>query len=670
MQKLSGAIARIKAHKGSPAGSASLPGSGSHHAALIKSALQHTRHGKLFGQPGGQQKVAQHVVFQHILTRLRKHSRPGHQIRQQAIFKHIFAKLRHKHNPAPTPAPAPAPVPAPAPAPKIAASNTPVKTVVPNLPASLPTTTLVAAVKSVVKASSGSNDGDDGSTSSLAGSAMSKLGGPRDPKQANESGAGSSRSTRKNDDGDDDADGAATKGGSRSSGGVIDLRPLATLPAIGSYNPRHVLAIGLSDAALERIRDRQFKKLADFQFPFALGAQKITQLETPAGENAIASIAKLKELEPEAGFTLNRVYAPYRLGAAGSGAAGPLRRGSIGCAADRCFGSSLIKWQPQVATCARDVKVGIIDTGYDRTHPAFATTRHTEKTFAPKNSAPASKDHGTGILALLGGSLQSSTPGLIPHADYYVANAFYAETNGGQPVSDTTDLLAALDWLKKNEVAIINLSFAGPKDDLVHHAVKKLARSGVVLVAAAGNDGPHAAPRYPAAYPEVVAVTAVDRNLAPYRYANRGAYIDVAAPGVGIWTALPGKREGVQTGTSFAVPYVTAVLAMNHTRLEGLSSNQFAPKRRALEILQENVVRLGGSDRRSEIFGAGLVQAPDACPPATGVAVARHLPGAAPSMPSWTSTVVPSAGSVREVPQALGWTTNTFHAATAKGRRH
>jgi hypothetical protein len=656
-QKVSSAIARIRGHKGPSAASASLPRSGRHHSALIRNALQHTGRGKLFGHPGGHQKVAQHVVFQHMLTRLRGHSRHGHQIRQHAIFKHIFAKLRHRNKPAPTPAPAPVPTPAPK------TTNTAVKSGLPNLPGNMPSTSLVEAVKSVVKSSSSN---DDASTASLAGSTISKLGGPRDPKQANESGKGSSAKKR---DEDDDLDGEATKGGSKSSGGLIDLRPLATLPAIGSYNPRQVLAVGLSDIALKRILNRRFRQIADFRFPLALGSSKVTQLETPEGENAVASIAKLKELEPEAGFTLNRLYAPYRLGASGSGVARDLGRGSIGCAANRCFGSSLIKWQPQVAACARDVKIGIIDTGYDRTHPAFATTRHTEKTFAPKNSAVASKDHGTGILALLGGSLESSTPGLVPHADYYVANAFYAEANGGQPVSDTTDLLAALEWLKRSEVAIINLSFAGPKDDLVHFAVKKLARSGVVLVAAAGNDGPHATPRYPAAYPEVVAVTAVDRNLAPYRYANRGAYIDVAAPGVGIWTALPGKREGVQTGTSFAVPYVTAVLAMNHARLEGLASNQYAPKRRALEILRENVMKLGGAARGNETFGAGLVQAPESCPQAPGVAVAKQVPGAAPSLQPWVSSVVPSVGSVRELPQALGWTTNTYHAATVKARR-
>ena len=87
-------------------------------------------------------------------------------------------------------------------------------------------------------------------------------------------------------------------------------------------------------------------------------------------------------------------------------------------------------------------------------------------------------------------------------------------------------------------------------------------RKGVVFVAAAGNGGPDAPAGYPAAYDEVIAVTAVDRKGGNYDHANRGTYIDVAAPGVQIWTALPDGEEGLLSGTSFAAPFVTAVAAV------------------------------------------------------------------------------------------------------------
>ena len=80
-------------------------------------------------------------------------------------------------------------------------------------------------------------------------------------------------------------------------------------------------------------------------------------------------------------------------------------------------------------------------------------------------------------------------------------------------------------------------------------------------------------------------------------------------------------------------------------------------------------MKLGGAARGNETFGAGLVQAPESCPQAPGVAVAKQVPGAGSNVQPWVSSVVPSVGSVRELPQALGWTTNTYHAATVKARR-
>ncbi|NJO23758.1 MAG: S8 family serine peptidase [Sphingomonadales bacterium] len=230
------------------------------------------------------------------------------------------------------------------------------------------------------------------------------------------------------------------------------------------------------------------------------------------------------------------------------------RRGA-GCLSERCFGVSVINWRPQLAACARGVKIGVIDTGIDKSHPAFAGVRFDHKDFTPANGKKPSNQHGTGIFSLLAGSPRSSTPGLVPDAKFFVGDAFFTDRNGNA-MSDTVTMLKALNWLKASGVDIANLSFAGPEDELVQDAITQLAMTGAVILAAAGNDAQDE-PSFPAAYSEVIAVTAVDRNLAPYVYANRGKHIDVAAPGVDVWTALPNRREGPQTGTSFAVPFVT-----------------------------------------------------------------------------------------------------------------
>jgi subtilisin family serine protease len=90
---------------------------------------------------------------------------------------------------------------------------------------------------------------------------------------------------------------------------------------------------------------------------------------------------------------------------------------------------------------------------------------------------------------------------------------------------------------------------------------KKSIRNGLVLVAAAGNGGPGAKPAYPAAYNQVVSVTALDGKKRVYKYANRGNYIDFAAPGVNVWTPARGGGK-LQSGTSFAVPFITSLVAL------------------------------------------------------------------------------------------------------------
>jgi subtilisin family serine protease len=229
------------------------------------------------------------------------------------------------------------------------------------------------------------------------------------------------------------------------------------------------------------------------------------------------------------------------------------------------------------------------------------------------DAKPGPDWHGTGVTALLAGDTSSGTPGLIPDANFYVADVFRDEGNG-EPASDTMSMLRALDWLDQQGVRVINMSLSGPRDTLLADAVKKLAAKGIVLVAAAGNEGPAAGPSYPAAYDDVIAVTAVGRNLNSYRYANRGSYIDVAAPGVAIWTAMPGSKEGYHSGTSFATPYVTAALAAISRQL---------PSATPAEVLKRLTYRDLGEPGPDPVYGQGLIVAPKSCAPAQVAKVAR-----------------------------------------------
>ena len=284
----------------------------------------------------------------------------------------------------------------------------------------------------------------------------------------------------------------------------------------------------------------------------------------PDGSNAWDVQRELEASFPDTRLGLNyvyRTYKPYR------GASQPemLPKGTArkGCSAELCYGPDVIHWDKSLAVCAAGLKVGMIDTSIDEAHPAFPPKGVKVFDLARKQDAPPAVHwHGTGVLSLMAGVADSSTPGLIPGAAFSAANVFFTNKDG-ELETDTAHLTEALAAMKGEGVRVVNMSLVGPQDDLVHERIIDMATNdGVVFVAAAGNGGPDALPGYPAAYEEVIAVTAVDRNKASYDHANRGTYIDMAAPGVQILAALPGGKEGLLSGTSFAAPFVTAVVAV------------------------------------------------------------------------------------------------------------
>ncbi|HSP26595.1 MAG TPA: S8 family serine peptidase, partial [Saliniramus sp.] len=112
------------------------------------------------------------------------------------------------------------------------------------------------------------------------------------------------------------------------------------------------------------------------------------------------------------------------------------------------------------------------------------------------------------------------------------------------------------------DARVVNMSFAGGEDRLLAAALDELDANGAVLVAASGNGGPDAAPAFPASHPAVIAVTAVDATDGLYAMANRGAYVEIAAPGVDLLAPSAGGSYSLATGTSHATAYVSAAAAL------------------------------------------------------------------------------------------------------------
>jgi subtilisin family serine protease len=129
---------------------------------------------------------------------------------------------------------------------------------------------------------------------------------------------------------------------------------------------------------------------------------------------------------------------------------------------------------------------------------------------------------------------------------------------------------------------------------------------GAILVAAVGNAGPRAKPLYPAGYDGVIAVTAVDKGRNAYRRANQGEHVDIAAPGVNVWTAASISGARPKSGTSFAAPFVSAAAAVLLAQRPDLTPVQMAE---ALSQLAQDI----GSPGKDRIFGWGLLDARRLC---------------------------------------------------------
>jgi hypothetical protein len=241
------------------------------------------------------------------------------------------------------------------------------------------------------------------------------------------------------------------------------------------------------------------------------------------------------------------------------------------------------------------VRIGMIDSAVDMTHPSLDASSIKTRSFVP-DGAVTPDFHGTAIASIIAGS-GADYQGLAPSADLYAATVFEQDKERGE-IASTVSLVRALDWLMSSGVDVVNISLAGPPNRLLEAALGRARERGVMILAAAGNGGPVAEPMYPAAYDSVVAVTAVDAGGQVFRLANRGDYLDLAAPGVSLLHAKAGGGYSASSGTSFAVPFAATAVA----RLRLLQ-----PDSNPMEVLYESAEDLGPPGR-DEIYGHGLLR--------------------------------------------------------------
>ena len=252
-----------------------------------------------------------------------------------------------------------------------------------------------------------------------------------------------------------------------------------------------------------------------------------------------------------------------------------------------------------VPICTNDIKIGMIDTAIKADHLAFKASANkiTQKNFLDEQMAQPDA-HGTAVAGLLLGQGEELKP-LLPNASLYSASVFYAQNEYSQGAT-MINLVRALNWLISENVSVINMSLAGPDNQILAKVISKTISSGKVVVAAAGNEGPAAPPMFPAAYPGVIAATAVDKEQHIYRWANRGNHIYFSTMGVSVLTARSSGGFGRESGTSMAAPIVAAFVACELVQ-------NIAPSN-LLERLSAKATDLG-EQGRDPVFGVGVLDA-------------------------------------------------------------
>jgi len=255
---------------------------------------------------------------------------------------------------------------------------------------------------------------------------------------------------------------------------------------------------------------------------------RVVSLAVPNGLSAKDGLRRLQKIAPELQADFDHLFEPA------GGSLAPVA--GILAAAQGAGGGRV---------------VGMVDGGV-ASHPSLAGKSIEQNGFA---GSPQPTGHGTAVASLLVGT-QGPFRGAATGAQLFVADVY----GGNRAAGSATSIVRALGWLSSKRPQVINISLVGPPNNLVQRAIQIVQSRGTQVVAAVGNDGPAAPPQYPASYPGVIAVTAVDAKGRALPEAGKPTHLDFAAPGADMAAALPGHGYTRVRGTSFAAPLAAARL--------------------------------------------------------------------------------------------------------------
>lgn len=285
-------------------------------------------------------------------------------------------------------------------------------------------------------------------------------------------------------------------------------------------------------------------------------------------------------------------------------------------------------WQSGLT--GKGVKIAVIDTGAGP-HPDLSIAGGTN-VISGSNTASYTDDngHGTHVAGIINGQgLGNGVKGIAPDASIYAVKAL--DSTGSGYISD---IISGIDWAISSKMDIISLSLgAGQSDTVLQDAVDTAYNNGILVVAAAGNDGNSSGTgtniEYPANYSSVIAVAAVDSTNTRAYFSSTGSKLEVSAPGVNITSTYLNGKYASMSGTSMAAPFVAGDLALLKQKYPSYTNVQLR------QLLDSGVKDLGVKGRDS-LYGYGLVEAPSTPVPQPAPVAAPEAPKA--NVPSGTYT--------------------------------
>jgi subtilisin len=238
------------------------------------------------------------------------------------------------------------------------------------------------------------------------------------------------------------------------------------------------------------------------------------------------------------------------------------------------------------------VRVAVLDTGVDDSHPALIGVVKDHRNFTKDCSASDTNGHGTHVAGVI--AARGPMTGVAPQAE--IISCKVLNNNGaGSLESVARAILFAIE--AKCDICVMSLGAPVRTEELTE-AVRAADKAGMILVCAAGNDGGRVS--YPAAYEEAIAVGAVGRDGGVCEFSCRGREIDVAAPGEEITSCWLGGGYATLSGTSMAAPFVAGVMA--------LAIPQMPPPRsgKAHAVIKNTSVD-AGDPGHDHLYGWGLI---------------------------------------------------------------